>query len=161
MYQAQNVTTATRPDFPLFQSPDDIIEQQEAFSTRTLIESIEDIVVARQVGRLLAQELGYSTSRSTLVTTVISELARNIVLYAGSGEIMLSRVNRPTGEGIVITAVDSGPGISNIQQVLRGGVSSSGGLGLGLAGVRQLADDFRVLSVPGEGTKVIVGVWRH
>jgi serine/threonine-protein kinase RsbT len=162
MYGAQNTTAIQSSDIksvPFFNP--DLFDVEEAFSTRTPIESIEDIVKARQKGRLLAQELGFSTSRSTLVTTVISELARNIVLYADAGEIILSRMEKGSVEGIRVIAADHGPGISNIQHALMGGVSTSGGLGLGLTGVKQLADEFEVTSSPGIGTTVIISIWRH
>lgn len=162
MYEAQNTTVSRPSDTELYRSAfNENFETEEAFQTRTSIENIEDIVKARQAGRLLAQELGFSTSRSTLVTTVISELARNIVLYADIGEIILSRVDRGSLEGIRIIAADHGPGIANVQHALMGGVSTSGGLGLGLTGVKQLADEFEVTSSPGIGTTVIICIWRH
>lgn len=162
MYGAKNTTVPQQADTKLFHPAHvNNFETDEAFITRTPIETIEDIVKARQVGRLLAQELGFSTSRSTLVTTVISELARNIVLYADAGEIILSRVDKGSLEGIRIIAADHGPGIANIHHALMGGVSTSGGLGLGLTGVKQLADEFEVTSSQGIGTTVIISIWRH
>jgi serine/threonine-protein kinase RsbT len=162
MHAAQNTTVPHQADTQLFhpaQSGD--YEIEEGFKTRTPVETMEDIVTARQFGRLLAQELGFSTSRATLVTTVISELARNIVLYADAGEIILLHIERGSLEGIRIIAADHGPGIANIQHALMGGVSTSGGLGLGLTGVKQLADEFEVTSSPGIGTTVIISIWRH
>jgi len=162
MYAAQNTTLPRQADTQLFNPVhSDAYEIGEGFSTRIPIESTEDIVTARKAGRLLAQELGFSTSRSTLVTTVISELARNIVLYADAGEVILSRIDKGSLEGIRIIASDHGPGIANVQHALMGGVSTSGGLGLGLTGVKQLADEFEVTSSPGIGTTVIVSIWRH
>lgn len=136
------------------QSPREIF-----FETRVAIIGVEDIVDARQKGRALAQELGFSMTQSTLVATAISELARNIVLYAKSGEIILSRVTNGSHPGIIITAVDKGPGIANIQHALMSGYSSSGGLGLGLPGVRQMVDEFDIQSSLGEGTQVMALMW--
>lgn len=126
---------------------------------RVTIKAVEDIVEARQKGRALAQELGFSMTQSTLVATAISELARNIVLYAKTGEIILSRVSTDHHVGLIITAVDKGPGIANIQHALMSGYSSSGGLGLGLPGVRQMVDEFDIKSRPGEGTQVTALMW--
>ena len=123
------------------------------------IKAVEDIVEARQKGRALAQELGFSMTQSTLVATAISELARNIVLYAKTGEIVLSRVSTDQHVGLIITAQDKGPGIANIQHALMSGYSSSGGLGLGLPGVRQMVDEFDIKSRPGEGTQVMALMW--
>ncbi|MES2606333.1 MAG: ATP-binding protein [Pseudomonadota bacterium] len=127
--------------------------------TKVLIKGVEDIVEARQKGRALAQELGFSMTQSTLVATAISELARNIVLYAKQGEIILAKVTNDTHRGIIITAADKGPGIANIQHALMSGYSSSGGLGLGLPGVRQMVDEFDIKSRPGEGTQVTALMW--
>ena len=127
---------------------------------RVTISSDQDIVVARQKGRSLALELGFSSGDATLIATAISELARNIVSYAGSGLIALTDVHGNTGVGITVTASDNGPGIPNVRQALRDGFSTSGSLGLGLPGVRRLMDEFEIASEPGQGTRVVVKKWR-
>ena len=127
---------------------------------RVTISSDQDIVIARQKGRSLALELGFSSGDATLVATAISELARNIVSYAGSGLIALKDVQGSARVGITVTASDNGPGIPNVSQALRDGFSTSGSLGLGLPGVRRLMDEFEIVSEPGQGTKVVVKKWR-
>lgn len=127
--------------------------------SRVVIDSFEDIVIARKEGRMLAQAMNFPTARTTLVTTAISELARNIALYAGRGEIRIAPVTRQFLRGIEVAALDEGPGIEDVQQVLAGGYSTSGGLGLGLSGLRRLADSFRLDSAPGRGTRVYVTFW--
>lgn len=124
------------------------------------INSDQDIILARQKGRVLAAEAGFSLVDATLIATAISELARNIVSYARSGEISVQIVQDATRRGICITAMDSGPGIADVQQALRDGFSTSGSLGLGLPGVRRLMDEFLISSAPGEGTVVIAKKWR-
>lgn len=120
-----------------------------------------DIVAARQRGRVLAVELGYTATQATLIATAISELARNIVLYATRGEILLARANDGARVGIVVIARDQGPGIKDVAHAIAGGHSTSGGLGLGLAGVRRLMDAFEITSQPGQGTTVTVTSWKH
>ena len=127
---------------------------------RVAINSDQDIVSARQRGRALALELGFSSVDSTLIATAISELARNIVSYAGTGEIRLKMIQNSTRQGIVIVAADEGPGIHDVNQALRDGFSTSGSLGLGLPGVRRLMDEFEISSQPGRGTRVDVKKWR-
>jgi serine/threonine-protein kinase RsbT len=127
---------------------------------RVAINSDQDIVTARQKGRALAVELGFSTGDATLIATSISELARNIVSYARRGEITLKIVRAPNRQGITIIASDSGPGIRDIRQAMRDGFSTSGSLGLGLPGVRRLMDDFEIASEPGRGTIVTVKKWK-
>ena len=100
------------------------------------INSDKDIVLARQKGRALATELGFGSGDATLIATAISELARNIVSYAGKGQITLTRVNGVNRQGLSVIASDNGPGIPDIRQALRDGFSTSGSLGLGLPGVR-------------------------
>jgi serine/threonine-protein kinase RsbT len=128
---------------------------------RVAINSDQDIVSARQKGRLMATELGFSTGDATLIATAISELARNIVSYARAGQITLKIVNGMNGQGISVIATDHGPGIADIRQALRDGFSTSGSLGLGLPGVRRLMDDFQITSEPGKGTTVTVKKWRQ
>ena len=129
--------------------------------TRVSINSDQDIVSARQKGRALAIELGFSTGDATLIATSISELARNIVSYARRGEITLKIVRVSNREGISIIASDSGPGIRDIRQAMRDGFSTSGSLGLGLPGVRRLMDEFEIASEPGKGTVVTVKKWKQ
>ncbi|HXH65784.1 MAG TPA: anti-sigma regulatory factor [Candidatus Limnocylindrales bacterium] len=125
------------------------------------INSDQDIVVARQKGRVLAGELGFSSGDATLIATAISELARNIVSYARTGEIRLRGIHGSSRIGILVIASDDGPGIVDIHQALRDGFSTSGSLGLGLPGVRRLMDEFEITSGPGKGTKVAVKKWRQ
>ena len=127
--------------------------------TRVLVSSDTDIVLARQKGRALAVGLGFSASDATLVATAISELARNIVLYAGQGEIILKRLDNGGRTGVSVVARDDGPGIKDIDHAMQDGYSTSGRLGLGLPGVRRLMDEFEIVSDAGKGTCVTVRKW--
>lgn len=120
-----------------------------------------DIVAARQSGRKLATELGFSQTDTTLIATAISELTRNIILYASQGELVLRPLQRQDTKGIMVIARDRGPGIENVQQVMRMGFSTSGSLGLGLPGVSRLMDDFNIDSQPGSGTTITVQKWKR
>lgn len=128
-------------------------------ATTVKIESPRDIVDARQKGRVMAQEMGCSSTQATLVATVISELARNIILYAGTGEMNLKNISKDTRSGLKIIATDEGPGIQNIARAMMNGFSTSGGLGLGLSGVKQIADSFQITSEPGHGVRVELIIW--
>lgn len=123
------------------------------------IRSDADIVAARQQGRSLAAAIGFTATDATLIATAISELARNIITYAGQGEVAMQGVENPQRKGIVISARDSGPGIRSIDDVLRDGYSTSGGLGLGLPGVKRLMDAFAIESELRRGTTVTVKKW--
>ncbi len=128
---------------------------------RVAINSDQDIVVARQRGRALATDIGFSATDSTLIATAISELARNIVSYARKGEITLKTIHGSSRHGILVVASDDGPGIPDVLQAMRDGFSTSGSLGLGLPGVRRLMDEFQIASQPGRGTTVAVKKWKQ
>jgi len=127
---------------------------------RVVIHTDQDIVAARQKGRTLAVELGFSPGDATLVATAISELARNIVTYAGTGVVAIQGIQASGRQGILVIASDRGPGIADIRQAMRDGFSTSGSLGLGLPGVRRLMDEFDLQSRVGRGTTVAVKKWK-
>jgi serine/threonine-protein kinase RsbT len=128
---------------------------------RVAIHSDQDIVLARQKGRALAAELGFSMVDATFIATAVSELARNILAYARKGEIRLEAIQGSSRKGIQVVASDDGPGIPDVRQALRDGFSTSGSLGLGLPGVRRLMDEFEITSQLGRGTRVTVKKWRQ
>ena len=134
-------------------------EPASALDVRVPVASDIDIVAARQQGRALAMRLGFSSSDATMVATAISELARNIVLYAKRGEIILGAIVNSEHRGLVITACDDGDGIADIRQALQDGYSTSGRMGVGLPGVRRLMDEFEISSTVGKGTVVSVKKW--
>jgi len=118
-----------------------------------------DILTVRQAGRELARELGFSGSDVIIVATAISELARNIVVYARRGEILLAKLERGGRAGLEVTARDRGPGIPDIALAMQDGFSTSNSLGLGLPGTRRLMDEFEIESQVGLGTTVVCRKW--
>ena len=126
---------------------------------RVLVEGDQDVVVARQEGRSLAIRLGLTKTETTLLATAISEVARNIVQYAGDGEVSLSPIRLNGREGIRVVAEDHGPGIESVEQALRG-EHADGRVSLGLPGARRLMDEFRVVSEAGKGTTVTMIKWK-
>jgi serine/threonine-protein kinase RsbT len=118
-----------------------------------------DIVLARQKGREVSKQLQFGGVDQARITTAISELARNIYLYAGSGIITIEVLEDNGRRGIQISAADDGPGINDIRMVLQDGFSTSGGLGAGLPGVKRLMDSFDIDSMPGTGTKITITKW--
>ena len=132
-----------------------------ALKAEIAIEREPDVITARQEGRALAAALGFSSTDQTLIATAISELARNIVRYAGHGRVNLSRVERQGRHGIEIVAADSGPGIADTELAMRDGYSTGGSLGVGLPGARRLVDEFELVSNVGVGTTVTLRKWRR
>ena len=120
-----------------------------------------DVVVARQKIRGLVSDLRFSGSELTLIATAISEVARNIVSYAGSGEIVMRVVQRGQRRGITVVARDKGPGIADIERAMEDGFSTSRGLGLGLPGSKRLMDEFELVSEVGRGTEITMTKWER
>ena len=136
-------------------------EPADVDEVRVPVESDTDIVTARQKGRALATRLGFSSGDATIVATAISELARNIVLYAKRGDVVLRPVEESAQTGLIITARDEGDGIPDIRQAMQDGYSTSGRLGVGLPGVKRLMDEFEIASEMGKGTTVTVKKWKR
>jgi serine/threonine-protein kinase RsbT len=128
---------------------------------RVRINSDLDIVAARQKGRELARGRGFGPIDLAIIATAISELARNIVLYARRGEIILKVTQSKDPPGILVVALDEGPGIPDAAEAMQSGYSTSGGLGLGLPGVRRLMDEFEIVSEVGRGTTVTATKWKR
>jgi serine/threonine-protein kinase RsbT len=126
---------------------------------RIAIASGADIVTARLEGRKLAVEAGFTASDVTVIATAISELARNIVEYAGKGEIILTVVQGGPKRGFRVEARDHGPGIPDIDLAMQDGYSTGGGMGLGLPGTRRLMDEFQINSKVGRATTIIATKW--
>lgn len=131
----------------------------DAVERTVLIASDSDIIAARQQGRAMALRLGFSSTDATLLATAISELARNIVLYAKSGALTLRPLEEASRRGVLVIACDQGQGIADVTRVMMGGYSTSGSLGLGLCGVRRIVDEFDIISEAGRGTTITLKKW--
>src|SRR5829696_5925185 len=131
-----------------------------AGEVRVAIDSDADLVEARAEGRAMAERLGFPRPDPTLIATAISEVARNIVVHVGQGEILLKPVEEADRYGLVVIARDEGAGIRDLEAALRHDVSGRGGLGLGLSGARRLMDEFDIESTADSGTTVTMKKWR-
>jgi serine/threonine-protein kinase RsbT len=123
------------------------------------IRSDEDVVRLRQAVRELMIAIGFSLIDQTKMITAASELARNTLRYGGGGEAHLIRLQR-NRRGLHVVFIDHGPGIDDVEQALRDGYTTGGGMGLGLAGAKRLADEFDITSTPGQGTTVKITKWK-
>jgi serine/threonine-protein kinase RsbT len=126
---------------------------------RCKIESEMDVRRAVLESTRSAQLAGFDEGPSRMIATAVSELVRNILKYAGSGEFRLRRIERPGGRGIEIEVSDNGPGIIDVDAAMSDHYSSSGTLGLGLPGVKRMMDEFSIESSPGQGTRVTARKW--
>jgi serine/threonine-protein kinase RsbT len=133
--------------------------QRDGF-LRIAVGADPDIVAARGAARELASNLDFGPTELTVIATAVSEVCRNIVRFAGSGEVVVELRETPR-RGIRIIARDAGPGIADVEQAMADGFSTYGGLGLGLPGVRRLMDEFAVESRPDHGTTVTMTKWER
>ncbi len=123
------------------------------------IENNMDLVKARQAIRTIALNLNYGIVNKTKLVTAVSELTRNILLYAGKGEINIELIETGTKKGLRSTITDEGPGIPDVDLAMTDGFSTSRGLGKGLSGTKRLMDDFSIHTEVGRGTEVVIIKW--
>ena len=116
-------------------------------------------MTARQKGRELAAASGLSLTEQTLIATAISEVARNIVVYAQRGEVILAAVEDHGRRGVLVVARDEGPGIPNPELAMRDGFSTGRSLGMGLPGAKRLMDEFELSTIVGKGTTITMKKW--
>jgi serine/threonine-protein kinase RsbT len=106
-----------------------------------------------------AAAVGLDGAARQQFATAVSELARNIFKYAGSGELRIRELGTGQRAGVEATAIDQGPGIEDIERAMTDHFSSGGTLGHGLPGVRRMMDEFEIDSEPGQGTQVTIRRW--
>jgi serine/threonine-protein kinase RsbT len=126
---------------------------------RLPLEDDSDVAAARQQARELARSQGLVPTAIEALATAVSEIARNVIVHAKGGEILLGIANHDGRSGVVAIARDDGPGIPDIDDAMRDGYSTGNGLGLGLPSARRLVDEFEILSVAGQGTTVTLTKW--
>jgi serine/threonine-protein kinase RsbT len=123
--------------------------------------SSEDIIRVRQEARAQALELGFGLVDQTKLVTAASELTRNTMEFGGGGTVRLEVLNEQDRQGLRLTFVDQGPGISDVALAMKDGYSTGAGLGLGLGGSKRLVDEFEIISHAGKGTRVTITMWKR
>ncbi len=135
------------------------LDDQRASEIRIPVSADPDIVTARQAARKVAAEAGLPSTELTVLATAVSEIARNIVRFAGVGELMIEQIEDQHRRGVRIVARDAGPGIVDLERAMQDGYSTYKGLGLGLPGAKRLMDEFAVATKSGRGTTVTMTKW--
>jgi serine/threonine-protein kinase RsbT len=135
------------------------LDDQRASEIRIAVSADPDIVTARQAARKVAAEAGFPSTELTVLATAVSEIARNIVRFAGVGELMVEQIEDQNRRGVRIVARDAGPGIVDLERAMQDGYSTYKGLGLGLPGAKRLMDEFAVVTKAGRGTTVTMTKW--
>jgi serine/threonine-protein kinase RsbT len=124
------------------------------------LRSEQDIVLARQAVRKLAQEIGFGIVDQTKMVTAASELARNAVIYGGGGVLRWELLADGARKGLRLHFIDEGPGIPDLAQAMTDGWTSGNGMGLGLSGAKRLVNEFEIDSRVGHGTRVTIARWK-
>jgi len=125
------------------------------------VRSEDDIIVVRRKVRDIAEARKFDTFAVAAITTASSELARNVVVHAGKGIASIEEVTDGTRIGIRLVFADEGPGIADVERVLRVGYSTARSMGLGVSGSKRLVDQFDIQSAPGKGTTITVVKWKR
>ena len=118
-----------------------------------------DVAYAALAAKNYAKEIGFTTASQYMISTAVSELARNMFIYAKKGIISLSFFSENSNSGIEIVAEDFGPGIQDIDKAMEESFSTGGTMGVGLPGTKRLMDYFKIESKIGVGTKVVIRKW--
>ncbi len=129
-------------------------------SERIPVTTEADVVVVRQAVRRHAVGIKLSLVDQTKIVTAASELARNLLIYGGGGEVVIEIVQNGSRTGLQIFFADTGPGIPDIDLALKDGYTSGSGMGLGLGGAKRLVNEFELASKPGEGTQITIRRWK-
>jgi len=119
----------------------------------------QDVVLARQTTRKLAQDCGMRLIDLTKLVTAVSELARNTMVYGGGGDMDWQVVEEGGRTGLRVIFRDEGPGIPDLKLAMTDGWTSGNGLGLGLTGAKRLVEDFELDTAPGAGTRITIARW--
>jgi serine/threonine-protein kinase RsbT len=133
----------------------DIFEE----TTIDLVELTDHAQVVYTVRRLTAQ-MGFDENQQYLIATAASEASTNVIRYAGRGKVTFRSVRKVDGTGFEFIVEDDGPGIDNIEEAMKEGVSNGNGLGLGLSSIKRIMDEFDITSSPGHGTRIVARKWR-
>jgi serine/threonine-protein kinase RsbT len=124
------------------------------------IEREDDVVIVRRKVKSIAQERKFDTFATAAITTATSELTRNVLMHGGGGVAIIEEISDGLRVGIRIRFRDHGPGIPDVERVLKGGYSTARSMGLGLSGSRRLVDEFSIDTAPGRGTTVTIVKWK-
>lgn len=124
------------------------------------LRSESDIVLARQLVRRKAQEVGLSLIDQTKIVTAASELARNALIYGGGGAMRAEILTQGVRRGLKLEFKDEGPGIPDLELAMKDGWTSGNGMGMGLSGAKRLVSDFDIQTSAGRGTCVTIARWK-
>jgi signal transduction histidine kinase/ActR/RegA family two-component response regulator len=113
-----------------------------------------DVVAARLRARQLAMLCGFMNQDQIRIATIVSEVARNTVVYANGGRVSFAIEGKTTPQLFSIVVEDRGPGIDSVDVILSGCYISKTGMGKGLLGAKRLMDTFHIDTQKNVGTSI-------
>ncbi|WP_235837858.1 anti-sigma regulatory factor [Chitinasiproducens palmae] len=121
----------------------------------------DDLVIARREVRRWCERIKFSTIDQTKVVTAASELARNMLIYGGGGELHFAELQDGLKTALRLVFDDQGPGIADVTQAMVDGYTTGNGMGLGLSGAKRLVNEFDLVTAPGAGTRITIVQWKR
>ena len=126
------------------------------------IETEQDAVFLRKRVTEYAAKIKMGLVNQTKLLTAASELVRNMLRYAGKGQVLCEVISVSVLQtGIRLTFIDKGPGIKNVEEAMKDGFSTGKSLGVGLPGAKRLVNEFNIKSQVGKGTSVSILKWKN
>jgi len=122
------------------------------------VAELSQVGEVRRVVTRLCQQSGFTETKQAEAAIVATELATNLIRHAKSGRVLIQKIDLNDTLAVELLALDSGPGMADVQRCLQDGYSTAGTSGNGLGAVRRLADDFDIFSLPGQGTVIVARV---
>lgn len=112
--------------------------------------------------KTILKQLGISSEAIRKVAISMYEAEINTVIHGGGGYCDAEI----SGESIVVSFTDNGPGIKNIELAMKEGYSTATdsiremgfGAGMGLPNMKKYTDNLEIKSTPGQGTTVILTI---
>ena len=123
------------------------------------IQGYQDVVAVRIRTREMVEYIGFCQSDTVLIAAAVSEVAYNTLKFASCGDVYVKPIFLNNNRGVLVVAMDEGPGIPDVEKAVQVGYSTSGGLGLGLPGCRRIMDEFSISTEIGKGTTIRMKKW--
>ena len=114
---------------------------------------------ARRFAMGMARTLGFDDSHVGRVGIAVSEASTNMVKHAQRGDLVLQQVGENGQRGFAALALDQGPGMARLVDMLKDGTSTAGTMGTGLGAISRQSSQFGIWSSEGAGTAVYAGFW--
>jgi anti-sigma regulatory factor (Ser/Thr protein kinase) len=105
-----------------------------------------------------AAHAGLTPADRASCALIATELATNLARHARDGQLVASATEPGPAAWVQLAALDSGPGIPDVDAAMADGYSTANSLGGGLGACRRAAGVFDLYTAPGAGTTIIARI---